>query len=1458
MAGEPLGQIMIELGLDSSAFGKGLAGVRKETKYAMAEMKSNMSVIGQTGNKYDVLKAKQAGLTKVIEVQAKEVKALNKAYQDSLVNGKPSAQTGKLATQLQNANGKLAAFNTQLVNNAKSMAEYNVRNKGVTGAINSIGNVATKSGAKLASLGGTMNRNFTVPIVAGMGYAAKAAIDFDSQISQIGPLLTNGGKVTAQFKRELDAMAESSKKWSKQYGVSTTEINNGMSELIKRGFTSQQVMGSMPSILDATKASGEEMGVVMQATASIVEQFGLKTNSTAGTMKNTQRVTDSLTYAANATAAGFGDMSEAMSYVGPVASSLGLSVEQTAAAVGELSNQGIEGQKAGTNLRGILTSLIKPTKQNTKGFESMGISAKQLAHDSHDLPQLIDDITKGTAGWKNAERGKALAQAFGRENQAAANALVKAGSSSLRELTTETQNATGATKKVAEQMNGTKANQIKRFQESLHVLAIEAGEKLLPTLMPIVQDATKMIDAFAKLDSATQQNIIRTGLWVAAAGPIGKVTGNGLKGIGALSKGFINLNAKLSAFKAGQQVKKELGMVKTGADIAKGGTEALAEASVASGAKVAGLGTAMGTTAGQTGLLAAAISPVGLAVIGTTAAVGLGIGAWELWGKKAYNSGQRAKEWGTDVGDAADKSLDKMQEFSTDASSALEDFNGNSETTTKQVSSSFNDMFGQMKKDSKESLDQVKQDIDKLPTFAKASAEKELTERKANNRKILEDAKSQNELAQSVLKKHNGDVSKLSNDERTIVLNARTRINADEVKLLKISGNAKKSVIAALNGDIDSMSKKQRGEAIDDLTKDFRKEEKVYQKQRQSIEDAYQNGSISAKAYKDDLKELADMHEVKTDSMAASVFKLAKANGESKEEISSDLLSLGYTYEQAAQIVADQSANMSKSTGLVAKDTASMSKATAKANQQWNSLIFDPKTGELKTNAQEEVNKAAQSEDGWANLKYDLKHANLTSNAKLMIGEAALANGKWDDLTWKEQQAIVAVKGNKQMADIIQQFGIWDQFTLEQKEAILHGDASPIANLLLKGGQWNDLTLKEQQALVRDKATVPLVNILEKYGVWQGLSDSEKNAILTTKGAPALADMVIKYGAWNNLPQKQKDLLINDADARQKLIDAGILLDNYKQNNPSSKALQAHDGGLAGAVIAGNTNLNSFKNNNPSSKSLKAHDAGLGFAVADANGRLIGFMQNNPGSKGLRGHDAGLGAAVANSNASLNSFAQNNPSTKGLRARDNASGPAGDASRAVDDFSRRKDHTVTLRSIFETITKKITGNARGTNHHPGGPMMVNDQRGPTFREMVQRPNGFSFIPMGRDVILPDEPVGTKVITASRTNRLLGGIPQFANGTAGIPADAQILRNIDHAQSALTNQTINISGPNNDAVIRNQEVQIKIQQSQLDILHTLLNALTNQEPSSNLDLKQLAQMINATNQQSKQIIKYNNG
>lgn len=1467
---EPLGQMVIELGLDSSSFGKGLAGVRKETKYAMSEMKSNMAVLGQTGNALDKLGAKQTGLTKVLSAQKREVNELKKAYEGSLVNGKPTAQTAKLATQLQNANAKVAGLNSQLINNARQMAITETRTIGWTGNLNKMSSAAIKNGKTMTSMGSAATKFVSIPLGAAIVGSVKAASDFDSAFTGVKKTVDEAKDANGKTIISYKDLENGIRGMAKSIPVSATEISHVAEAAGQLGIKTKNVLSfskTMVAMGKATNLTSEDASVALAKLANI----------TGMPQKNFDRLGSSIVNLGNNMATTESDIVEMSLRLAGSGHQVGMTESQITGLAAAMSSVGINAEAGGGSMSRVMqkinTSVMSGNKSLAKFASVSGMSAQQFQKNwKEDSSQAIVSFVKGL--------GKA--KASGKD---VTSMLKDMGISSTQELDTmlRLSGAGGTLAKAlkisgqgwqentaltqeAEKRYATFESKLQLVKNKLTDVGITVGGPFMSAFSdaidaaePAIKTVERLSKAFSDADPKTQTMIVNMGLLAVAGGPVLGVIGKLTTGIGGLGRGFVDLVGKIRGGQAAAEMTASLlGEVKTGSAAAAGGLAKMGPATLEASQGAELLAFKMGAAGESSAGLAATMGPVGLAVLGTVAVVGLGVAAWELWGKSAVESAERTARWGTDVGAAADQSLTKMQNFSSNVQNQLDGFASKSDSTTKAVASNFNGMYKQLESDSKESFKKLQKDIDDLPTFAKSAATKDLAEKKKTNAAVVADAKNQNKIVQSVLKQHNGDVALLSDDERQIVLNARTRITADELKLLQINGKAKKVVLQTLNGDISRLSQQQRNQDVQDLSSQYTKEKKIYESQSASIKKAYKDGAISADTYKKSMKELESSHRSSVDNMAAATLKLDRANGKSKDEIMQDLGVYETSYKRATEIVDRQSKKMSKSTSLIAADTNSMSKETAKANQQWNSLIFDPKTGKVKTNAKEEVDKAVKSKTGWANLKYDLKHANLSSNAKLMIGEAALANGKWDDLTWKEQQAIVAVKGNKQMADIIQQFGIWDQFTLEQKEAILHGDASPIANLLLKGGQWNDLTLKEQQALVRDKATVPLVNILEKYGVWQGLSDSEKNAILTTKGAPALADMVIKYGAWNNLPQKQKDLLINDADARQKLIDAGILLDNYKQNNPGSKALQAHDGGLAGAVIAGNTSLNSFKDNNPSSKSLKAHDAGLGFAVADANGRLIGFMQNNPGSKGLRGHDAGLGAAVANSNASLDGFAQNNPSTKGLRAKDNASGPAGDASRAVDDFSRRKDHTVTLRSIFETITKKVTGNARGTNHHPGGPMMVNDQQGGMFRELIQRPNGFSFIPLGRNVLLPDEPVGTKVIPAARTNRLLGGIPQFAKGTPDIPADAEILRNINRAQNALANQTINISSPNNDAVIRNQEVQIKIQQSQLDILHTLLNALTNQEPNSNFDLKQLAQMINATNQKSKQIIKYNNG
>ena len=132
--------------------------------------------------------------------------------------------------------------------------------------------------------------------------------------------------------------------------------------------------------------------------------------------------------------------------------------------------------------------------------------------------------------------------------------------------------------------------------------------------------------------------------------------------------------------------------------------------------------------------------------------------------------------------------------------------------------------------------------------------------------------------------------------------------------------------------------------------------------------------------------------------------------------------------------------------------------------------------------------------------------------------------------------------------------------------------------------------------------------------------------------------------------------------------------------------------------------------------------------------------------------------------------------------------------------------------------------AHGTNYHPGGLAIVNDQRNSNYKEMVTLPNGRSFIPQGRDVLLP-LPKGSKVLRADKTRRLMRemGVPKYASGI-GIPSDAKFLREMEEAQRNITIQTTSVqNGQDTDKVVS----EMRILRASLEkILTAILNKDTN--------------------------------
>lgn len=93
------------------------------------------------------------------------------------------------------------------------------------------------------------------------------------------------------------------------------------------------------------------------------------------------------------------------------------------------------------------------------------------------------------------------------------------------------------TKKYGKEINKNTASSIQQLTAKTKNLTTDLGKKLLPIANDLLEKANELIDKFGDLSDEEQQNIIKIGLMVAAAGPLLKILGTGVNVIGQVTKG---------------------------------------------------------------------------------------------------------------------------------------------------------------------------------------------------------------------------------------------------------------------------------------------------------------------------------------------------------------------------------------------------------------------------------------------------------------------------------------------------------------------------------------------------------------------------------------------------------------------------------------------------------------------------------------------------------------------------------------------------------------------------------------------------------------------------------------------------------------------------------------------------------------------------------------------------------
>nr|WP_321315040.1 phage tail tape measure protein [uncultured Ligilactobacillus sp.] len=439
----------------------------------------------------------ESSLTSIADDQGKESKAYKQTAQ--------SLQ--KLDTEMAKTKEAQSKLNSSFINTHASVAKMRDSYDKASTSVKKVGTGVKEMAGKVVS-GTAIAVTAVGGLSAGFVAVSKSASEMQNTYKVTANLLETGGEKTAEVTKNVAEMQKDGRKYSLEYGKSQKEIAEAYQDLVKRGDTSKQALGAMRSEIQASVASGDDLKDVTSVTSNVMESFGMKVDkngkaleSTSEMTKRTKVAVNDLAYAADKTSTSFQDLGVGMSYVGATAHGAGISLSETASAMGILSNNGVEADKAGTGLRKVINSLstaVKSIDNKDNVLNKLGIKKEDIVDSKGNLKSLSDVM--GVLGDKTKSMGTSdknvvFNSLFGTTGQQAGMILAE-NASKLKELNKEVANSSknDYVGKLAEKNMGTAENAMKRFKAVGQDVQMTLASAVLPTVSQMAESMSKVAD----------------------------------------------------------------------------------------------------------------------------------------------------------------------------------------------------------------------------------------------------------------------------------------------------------------------------------------------------------------------------------------------------------------------------------------------------------------------------------------------------------------------------------------------------------------------------------------------------------------------------------------------------------------------------------------------------------------------------------------------------------------------------------------------------------------------------------------------------------------------------------------------------------------------------------------------------------------------------------------------------
>lgn len=407
-----------------------------------------------------------------------------------------------------------------------------------------IGGHLQSAGKNLETVGSTLTKTVTAPIIGLGGLVIKTSSTFESAMSRVQAVSgASGGELQKLNKKAQELGATTA--WS------ASEVADGMTEMAKAGWSASDIIDGMAGVLNSASASGEDLAQVSTIVADAITGFGLKA-------KDASRVADLLTQSANAGTIDITDLGESFKYISPIAKTMGFSIEDVTTAISAMSMSGIKGSQAGTALRTMFARMVKPTDDVKSAMDELGIKLTNSDGSFKSLNTIVSEMRGSFSGMTDEQKTYYATVLAGQEGMSGLLSLLSLSQGEYDKLADSMNNCKGVAEDTAKTMLDNFGGQLTILKSSLEGVAIQFGEVLLPYFKNFVTWVQQVVLKLQSMTKEQKEQIVKWGLFASAIGPTLLIFGKLTSTIGKLMSAFGAVPKVIST------VQKDFGLLQLG------------------------------------------------------------------------------------------------------------------------------------------------------------------------------------------------------------------------------------------------------------------------------------------------------------------------------------------------------------------------------------------------------------------------------------------------------------------------------------------------------------------------------------------------------------------------------------------------------------------------------------------------------------------------------------------------------------------------------------------------------------------------------------------------------------------------------------------------------------------------------------------------------------------------------